>query len=239
MSKMKIEIWSDIACPYCYIGKRKLEMALARFDHKDDVELVWHSYQLDPSLPKVATNKSFYQYFADKYNMSIDQAMSNQQGVINIAKEVGLEYNYDKLIMANTGDALRLVKLAAESNLATEAEEVIFKAYFTEGKDISDRATLIALGTSIGLKAQDIEQMLDSDKYLQQIQADMDQAEQEFNLEYIPFYRLNNNQIIQGSISIDDYLKTLESAYKEWKTGTTSDNDIITGQSCSIDGVCS
>lgn len=239
MSKMQIEIWSDIACPFCFIGKRKLEMALNQFEHKDKIELVWYSYELDPSLPKKPTGKSFYQYLADKYNTTVDAAKAQQAKLINMAAEVGLKYDYDNLIITNTSDALRLVKFAAKYDLATEAEEVLFSAYFEQGKDISDKETLIILGASIGLESNEISQMLDSDKYYDKIRKDTERADEKFNLQYIPFYRLNYNQIIQGSIPVEDYLKAIQQAYSDWENGTSSNGDTISGQSCSIDGVCS
>lgn len=238
---MKIEIWSDIACPYCYIGKRKLENALEQFPHRDNVELVWHSYELDPNLPKEALESKIYGYFADKNNMSVNEAHEYMQRVAALAKEVGLDFDYDNLQVANTSDALRLVKLSAESNLATEAEEVLFDAYFVKGEDISDRETLVKLGTQIGLAQQDIEKMLDSNKYLTDIQKDIEYGENELGLEYIPLYIFNNKQIIQGSIEIEDYLKVLTESYAEWEQHgvSTETGEIISGQSCSIDGVCS
>jgi len=238
---MKIDIWSDIACPYCYIGKRKLENALEQFPHRKSVELVWHSYELDPDLPKEATSHSIYSYFAKKYEMTEAEARVTQTQVAKLAKEVGLDYDFDKLVVANTSDALRLVKLANESNLATEAEEVLFDAYFVKGLDISKRDVIVQLGTKISLKESDIQAMLDSDKYLVDIKNDIEYSENELKLEYIPFYVFNNKQIVQGSIPSEEYLKVLEEAYKEWQeNGVSSEKgEIITGQSCSIDGVCS
>lgn len=241
MSKMKIEIWSDIACPFCYIGKRKLEMALDKFPHRDNVELVWHSYELDPDLPKKAQEGTIYTHFAAKYGMSENEARETMGRTAALAKEVGLHYDLDKQIVANTSDALRLVKLAKESNLATEAEEVLFDAYFVKGKDVSDRSVLVELGVQIGLNEADIIAMLDSDKYLVDIKNDIEYSENELNLEYIPFYLLNNKEMIEGSIAIDKYLEVLEKAYAEWEqNGVSSEKgEIISGQSCSIDGVCS
>lgn len=241
MSKMKIEIWSDIACPYCYIGKRKLDKALDQFSHSKNIELIWHSYELDPQLPKKATSQSIYSYFAKTHNMSEEEARSTQAKVAALAKEEGLNYNFDKLIVANTSDALRLVKLANESGLATQTEEALFDAYFVKGLDISDRAVLVELGTKIGLKNDAISETLDSDKYLADIKKDVEYSENELNLEYIPFYIFNGKQVVQGSIASDDYLKVLNEAYAEWEqNGEASQRgDIISGQSCSIDGVCS
>lgn len=241
MDKMKIEIWSDIACPYCYIGKRKLETALAQFPHKDKVELVWHSYELDPDLPNEALESKIYEYFSIKYKMSYSEAQQDMESTAKLAKEVGLNYDYDNLIVANTSKALRLIKLAKESNLATEAEEVLFDAYFVKGMDISDEATLIQLGVSIGLEEKAISAMLNSDKYKAEIKKDIEYSENELNLEYIPFYLFNNKQIVQGSIPAEDYLKVLTEAYTDWTQNGVSEikGDIISGQSCSIDGVCS
>lgn len=243
MSKMKIEIWSDIACPFCYIGKRKLEKALSQFSNKDNVELVWHSYELDPSLPKEAYKLGMYNYFSEKYGVSVDEARTTMAKTAAIAKEVGLDYDFENLIVANTSDALRLVKLAKEQRLATEAEEVLFEAYFVKGLDISDRKTLVRLGISIGLKEEDIVSLLDSDNYLDEIKQDIEYSENTLNLEYIPFYLFNNKEMVEGSIEIEDYLKVLIKSYKEWEQGGESSGvdkgDMISGQSCSIDGVCS
>lgn len=237
---MKIEIWSDIACPYCYIGKRKLENALEQFPQRENIQLVWHSYELDPTLPKKASGEPHYVRLAKNYGISEAEAKLKSVEVIELAKEIGLNYNYDILINANTSDALRLVKLANESGLATEAEEVLFKAYFIEGKDISDRSVLLNLGKQIGVKEEDINKTLDSDKYLSDIKKDMEYSEQELKLEYIPFYVFNNKHIVQGSIPSEDYLNILTKSYAEWeKDGVASERgDVISGQSCSIDGVC-
>ncbi len=237
---MKIEIWSDIACPFCYIGKRKLEAALAQFPHKDKVELVWNSYELDPELPKEALESKIYGYFADKHNMSVNEAHETMERTAALAKEVGLNFDYDNLIVANTSDALRLVKLAKESGLATEAEEVLFDAYFAKGEDVSDKNVLVKLGTKIGLKEDDILKMLDSDKYLNEIKKDIAYSENVLNLEYIPFYVFNNEQMVQGSIPVEDYLEVLTKAYADWEKGISNNSgEIISGKSCSIDGICS
>jgi len=239
---MKIEIWSDIACPYCYIGKRKLEKALDKFPHKDNIELVWHSYELDPDLPKKASDISIYSYFAKKYDMAEEEARITQNKVAGIAKGVGLDYDFDNLIVANTSDALRLVKLAKELyNLSTEAEEILFDAYFVKGRDISDRRVLIELGAIIGIKDEVTAGMLNSDKYIKDIKEDIEYSENILNLEYIPFYIFNNKQKVEGSIAVEKYLEILEESYADWeKNGISSgDGEIISGQSCSIDGICS
>lgn len=241
MEKMKIDIWSDIACPYCYIGKRKFEKALAKFPHVDEVELVWHSYELNPALSKLALGKTFYQYMAEQHGTSENQEKAACEKLVAKAKEVGLNYNLDILIVTNTSDALRLIKLAKTFGLADQAEEVLFKAYFEDGKNISNKATLISLGRQIGLKENIIVELLEGDEFISDIKEDIRRSEDDFDLDYIPFYLFNNKDIIQGSLAIDEYLAVLEKSYNDWKTNGVSDGggDRISGQACSIDGVCS
>jgi predicted DsbA family dithiol-disulfide isomerase len=241
MKKMKIDIWSDIACPYCYIGKRKLEMALAKFPHADEVELVWYSYELNPALPKLALGRSIYQYMAEQHGKSENFERENCAKIAAVAKEIGLNYNFDALIVTNTSDALRLVKLAKKFSLADQAEEVLFKAYFEEGKNVSNKATLISLGKQIGLKEQIIVDLLEGDEFLADIKEDIRHSEDDLDLDYIPFYLFNNKDVIQGSLSIDEYLSVLEKSYNDWKSNGESKEkgDRLSGQACSIDGVCS
>lgn len=241
MEKMKIEIWSDIACPYCYIGKRKLEAALKLFPHSNEVEIVWHSYELNPSLPKTSLGKSIYEYMAEQHNSTIDVEKKNTESLIALARTVGLNYNLDKLIVTNTSDALRLVKLAKKYNLADDTEEVLFKAYFTDGKNISDRQTLIEIGINVGLSEEDIVKTLDSNEYLEEISQDIRYSEDKLDLEYIPFYLFNNKDIIQGSLSTEEYLDVLTKSFANWKENGVSQQggDRISGKACSIDGTCS
>lgn len=238
---MKIDIWSDIACPFCYIGKRKLEMALADFPHSDKIELVWHSYELNPSLPKKALDESIYSYFSRTHGGSEEDAHKNHEPIVQLAKTVGLEYDFDKTVVANTSDALRLVKLAATIDKASEAEEILFKAYFCDGKDISDRQNLVEWGKQLGLRDADITDMLDSEVYLNDIKQDIQYSENVLNLQFIPFYLFNNKHMIQGSLPNEEYLRILSQAYEEWEKGdiSTEQGESVSGQSCSIDGHCS
>ncbi|NDW09146.1 DsbA family oxidoreductase [Dysgonomonas sp. 520] len=240
MEKMKIEIWSDIACPYCYIGKRKMEKALAAFPFSDQVEIIWHSYELNPDLHKTGVDKPYSDYYAETFGLTADKTNAALNKVANLAKEVGLDYHFEKLIATNTSDALRLVKLAKKYNLATEAEEVLFKAYFTDGENIGDQSTLIRLGVGIGLPETEIVLLLNGDSFLDEIEKDIRRSEDILGLEYIPFYLFNNRDKIEGSIADDDYLKILTKAFDNWKINGVSDvsGDFISGQACSIDGKC-
>lgn len=242
MEKMKVEIWSDIACPYCYIGKRKFENALTKFAHSDEVELVWHSYELNPDLPKKALGKSYYEYFAEIHHSTVEEVKADLRELVDLAKSVGLDYHFEKLVITNTSDALRLVKLAKKYKLATEAEEVLFKAYFVDGENISDRATLVRLGTSIGLSEDEIVKLLDGDEFIVDIEADIRYSEDELDLEYIPFYLFNGKDIIQGSLAEEEYIEVLNKSYNFWKENGASKGgggDRHKGRACSPDGTCS
>ncbi len=222
MGKIKVEIWSDIACPYCYIGKRKFEKALEQFPQSNEVEVVWHSYELNPNQPKIDSLSEEQKKLSGKSGNHLE----------TLAAEVGLDYNLNHVVHTNTSDALRLVKLAKEKGLADQAEEILFKAYFTEGKSVSNRQVLLESGEAIGLDKKDVEAMLDSDRYLKEIKSDMAYSENVLHLEYIPFYLINDKITIEGSLSVEEYLKALESA--------ANDEDAnFSGKSCSIDGVCS
>lgn len=214
--KIKIEIWSDIACPYCYIGKRKLEMALEQLPQDIEVELIWHSYELHPDLPK-GNNGPVGEY----------------PEIEKLANEVGLPFRMGKAVKTNTMDALRLVKLAHTKGLATQAEEVLFRGYFIEGEDVSDRRFLQKKGEEIGLSADEVGILLDADTFEQEVKSDTTYGDEVLKLEYIPFYLINDKVRIEGSLAVEDYLRALQSAVREEGTQLKS------GRSCSADGVCS
>ena len=134
---MKVEIWSDIMCPFCYIGKRKFESALAQFEHKDDVDIVWKSFQLNPDM-KTEAGKNINQYLAEIKGWSVEQAKEMNDRVTEMAKQVGLEYDLNKAVVANSFNAHRLIQFAKNTGKGDAAEERLFKAYFTEGKNVDE-----------------------------------------------------------------------------------------------------
>lgn len=240
MAKMQIEIWSDIACPYCYIGMKKLESALADFPYKENIELVWRSFELSPELPKKAIEKSYYQYLSDTYGVTLDRARAMTHKTVQEAAKVGLVLDYEKLVVANTFDALRMVKLAARIDKATEMEDVLYEAYFTEGKDVSNQAVLLFLGEKVGLSKEEISRMLHSEELVEEVESDISIAEK-LNINYVPFYRLNGKHFVEGSIQVEEYIRVLSNAYAEWsgkQSGEDASGETIQGQSCTIDGIC-
>lgn len=236
MEKMKIEIWADIACPYCFIGKKKLENALRKFAHAGQVELVWHSYELDPGLKKEPTDTSYLDYYKDEKDI-VDE-------LYQLSEAVGIKLNFDKVIITNTSDALRTVKFARNYHFAAETIEAFFEAYFTNGECISDRKVITEIAKKVGLPVEELTKTLDSDEYIAELTQDISFSEDTLILQYIPFYLFNNKTIIQGSIPDEVYLETLEKSFADWSingVSTSEDKEFAfcyspnpSGLSCSI-----
>jgi len=210
---MKVDIWSDIRCPFCYIGKRKFEKALEQFPQRDKVEVVWHSYELDPGM-KTQTGVTIHDYLAQRKNISRESSQQLHRQVTETAREVGLTYNFDKAVIANSFDAHRLVQLAKLNGLGDVAEERLFRAYFTEGHDISDHLTLIILGDEIGLDGKLVKQMLDSDALTEEVRFDEKQA-REAGVNSVPFFVINDRYAVSGAQEPAVFLQTLEKAWQE------------------------
>ena len=212
---MKIDIWSDVRCPFCYIGKRKLEAGLEKFEFKDKVEIIWHSFQLDPSL-KNQPGKNVYDYLAEKKGQSRQWSVQMHEQVKQSAKQVGLTFNFDDAVIANSFDAHRLIQLAKSHQLGDAAEERLFKAHFTEGKNIGDYNTLIELGIDIGLEKAVIEQMLASNMFAAEVRNDENIA-QSIGIRGVPFFVFNEQYSISGAQPEDVFLKTLQQAWMEYE----------------------
>lgn len=212
---MKIEIWSDIMCPFCYIGKRKLELALEKFKYRDDVKIIWHSYLLQPYI-KYEEGKSIYNFLAESKGLEHEQVLSMTEHVTEMAQEVGLNFNFDKIVVANTFDAHRLTHFAASKGLQNEAEEQLFKAYFVEGKNIGDHQVLKDTGVALGLDGTELEGVLSSDQYIKEVKQDVAES-QSLNIRGVPFFVFNRKWGLSGAQPVETFLEVLEKAYAEEK----------------------
>ena len=210
---MKIEIWSDVACPWCYIGKRRFESAFAQFAHRDEAEVIWRSYRLDPHAPR-QSEKSVVEVLAAKYGVSRAQAAAMHDRVSGIAAQDGLDYHMDTVRYANTFDAHRLIHLAASHGMQQEAEERFFKAYFTEGKDLGDTETLVQLLAEIGVDAGETRTVLAGDKYADAVEADVQRAA-EFGIQGVPFFAIDEKYGISGAQPSDLFSEVLERAWSD------------------------
>lgn len=212
---MKVEIWSDVMCPFCYIGKRRFEKALENFSHKANIEVIWKSFQLNPAM-KTEPGKNINQYLAEVKGWSLSQAREMNERVTAMAKEVGLDYDFDKAVVANSFDAHRLVQLAKANGKADAMEEALFNAYFTQGKNIADPATLTALASGIGLNEEEIARVITSRDYAEQVEEDIYEARQ-IGVSGVPYFVLNDRYAVSGAQATETFAGALDKAYGEWE----------------------
>lgn len=214
---MKVEIWSDVMCPFCYIGKRHLEEALQDFDQKDEIEIIWKSFQLNPDLPEVAdTDKSVYQYLAEAKGMSYEQSVEMHRNVVEMAKKAGLDYNFDDAVVANSFKSHRLLQIAKEKGLGDDLEERLFSAYFIEGKDTSSDKVLIALGNEIGLSEEEVNHALTNEKYAKMVKDDI-QESRRIGVSGVPFFVFDRKYAVSGAQPPEAFIQVLERSVSEWK----------------------
>ncbi len=235
--KMTIQIWSDIVCPSCYIGKRKLESALFQFEDREHVEIIWKTFQLDPDFitdPK----KTLYPFLEESKGMSREQVMAAATQITAQAEKAGLTYNLEQAIPANSFLASQLSHLAKQHNLQNEAEEVLFKAYFTEGKNIDDLATLIQLGKEIGLDVAEVKTALATNKYAEETRQDILEATK-WNITSIPTFVFDEKLKVSGVQESSVLSEILKKAVADWKNEPIMQNAIVTeGQACKIGEDC-
>lgn len=223
-NKMKVDVWSDIMCPFCYIGKRHYETALKQFANGNEIEIVWHSFQLDPTIPMVNDKQqNVFEYLAGRKGISIEQSLKMHGGVLQMAKNAGLEFNLNKAIVANSFNAHRLIQLAKTRGKGDEAEEKLFLAYFVEGKDFGNQEVLVEIGKSIGLTDFEVNDALTNEDYAYSVNQDIQEA-QSLGIRGVPFFIFNRKHAISGAQPVEVFLKTLEKSYDEWKNVNTYSN---------------
>jgi predicted DsbA family dithiol-disulfide isomerase len=222
---IKVDVWSDIACPWCYIGKRRFEAALAQFPHADQVEVRWRSYELDPAAPRRGAGSrqpgTLTDRLAAKMGVSTAQVEQMNAQITALAREVGLDYHLDRAIPANTFDAHRLLHWAFEQGRQAELEERLFHAYFTEGLDVADHAVLAQLAGEVGLDPTAAGEVLgDANRYADAVRADIALAGQ-FGATGVPFYVLDRRFGVSGAQPTELFTQALTQAW-EAETGAAS-----------------
>jgi predicted DsbA family dithiol-disulfide isomerase len=205
LAPITVEIWSDVVCPWCYIGKRRFEAAVDQFD--GEVEVVWRSFELDPGAPAVREHTAT-EHLAAKYGMSVEQAQASHAKMTDLAAEEGLEYHFDRARGGNSFDAHRLIHLAAAHGKQAEAQERVMRGYFTEGLPIGDREALIALGDELGLDAR---AALESDEYAEAVRED-EMLAQRIGIQGVPFFVLGRRYGVSGAQPADVLVQALEQA---------------------------
>lgn len=233
---MKIEIWSDYVCPFCYIGKKQLEKAIEDTGYSGQVELVYKSYQLDPTTP-IDSHSTVYESLAKKYGMSLEKAKEMTMGVTERAKEVGLNYDFSNLMEENTLKAHRLVKRAEKQGDVTALVELLLHSHFIEGKRIGQDDVLLEIAEKVGLEREEVAKVLADDVYKNEVEADIQEGLQ-LGVRGVPFFVLNRKYGISGAQPQEVFEDTLRKVAEEeglrpsLKMAGTGDAGICTDDNC-------
>ena len=207
---MQIDIWSDVACPWCFIGKRRFETALGAWEHRDEVEVTWHSFQLDPTLPEHYDGTEV-EYLASRKGMPVEQVRQMFAHVTEQAAGEGLAYDFDRLVVANSLRAHQLLHLAKSVGRADEVKEALLSAHFEQGVDIGDIDALVAIGAAAGIGEQQIREALADERYVPAVRADIEQAQQ-LGVNGVPFFVFDMRLGLSGAQPASTFTQALERA---------------------------
>jgi predicted DsbA family dithiol-disulfide isomerase len=227
---MHVEIWSDIACPWCYVGKRRFEAALAAFEHRDEVRVTWRSFELDPHAPgERAGDRAAH--LAEKYGTSREQAIAMQDHMTDVAAGEGLDFRFDIARGGNTFDAHRLLHLAAAHGVQEALAERVFRAYLTEGELISDPEVLGRLGIQAGLPEEELRQVLASDRYAAEVRGD-EQTAASLGIMAVPFFVVDRALGASGAQPPEVLRGLLERGWADRSPLSV----VAQGETCAVDG---
>lgn len=212
---MKVEVWSDVMCPFCYLGKRKFEMALNQFEHSDEVEVVWKSFQLQPGL-ETDTSANIAEHLAEVKGFPVEQAKKMNAQLTEAGEQVGLTYNFDDIVVANSFKAHCFLHFAKTHGKQNEAKEKIFEAYFRDGKNIDDLAVLSQLVADLGLSSDDWKNALTSGELEKETRQDIYQAQQ-VGVTGVPYFVFNDKYSVTGAQQPETFLGALRQSFEEWQ----------------------
>ena len=240
---MKVEIWSDVVCPWCYIGKRRFEAALSRFDHREEIEVEWKSFELDPgawSATADETGPDYADRLAKKYSTTRAGAQKMLDSMTLAAAQEGLDFRFDLAVRANTFDAHQVIHLAAAQGLQDQVKERLLRAYFTEGEPVGDRAALVRLAAEAGLDVAEVEKALEKQEHAEAVRADEAEAAA-LGISGVPFFVVDRKYGVSGAQPADQLLQVLERAWSEAApsltmvgTGSAEGGDACGPDGCSI-----
>jgi predicted DsbA family dithiol-disulfide isomerase len=228
---MHVEIWSDIACPWCYVGKRRFEAALAAFEHRDDVTVTWRSFELDPTAPRERAVDGAT-HLAEKYGTSREQAVAMQQRMTDVAAEEGLEFRFDRARAGNTFDAHRLIHLAAAHGMQDAMKERLMRAYLTEGEPIGDPEALARVAIDAGLPEDEVRELLAGDRFGAEVRDDERTAAQ-FGIHAVPFFVVDRALGASGAQPSEVFAELLR---RGWETRSNAIPVVAGGEACGPDG---
>lgn len=234
---MRIEIWSDVVCPWCYIGKRRLEAALDRFEHKDDIEIEWKAFELDGSAQSATANAAaesngYAERLSVKYGQSLEQAQGMLDSMTAAAAGEGLDFRFDKAVRANTFQAHQVIQLAAAHGVQDAVKERLLRAYFTEGEAVGDTEALARLASEAGLDAGLVREALAEQSQAAPVRAEQDEAQQ-LGISGVPFFVIDRKYGVSGAQPADQLLQILRQAWTEKHPLT-----MVGAAGSEADGVC-
>ena len=239
---MKVEIWSDVVCPWCYIGKRRFEAALARFEHAGDVDVEWRSFELDPTTVSAdgpEEGRGHAELIAEKYGMPLDQARAAIASMTEAAAGEGLDFHLEDSVRSNTFDAHRVIHLAHARGRQDAVKERLMRAYFTEGLPVGSRAALAGLAAEAGLDHAEVTKVLAGDAYTDAVRADQDEA-RALGISGVPFFVVDRRYGVSGAQPTEQLLAVLERAWSERQpltmVGVPSTGGAADGDACGPDG---
>ena len=233
MAELRVDVWSDIACPWCYVGKRRLERALADFPHAEDVEVVWHAFELDPSAPKERDpSVSHVERIAKKYGLTTEQARQNSARLCETAQAEGLAFDFEHIRSGNMFDAHRLVHLGHARGVQGAVKERFLRAYLEEGALLSDHGTLLRLAVEAGLAESEVADVLASDQHAEAVRADEAQAH-ELGIGAVPCFVFDGKFAVSGAQPPQTLLSALHEAWGERKPRPA---ELAEGAACGPDG---
>ncbi|HBV14506.1 DsbA family oxidoreductase [Chryseobacterium carnipullorum] len=230
---MKIEIWSDVMCPFCYIGKNNFEQALEKLPFKNEVEVEWKSFQLDPTLDPLQPQNTI-EYFKEKKGLPADQTSQMIGQVAQMGKGAGIDFNFEKALIINTFSAHKLLHLAKKHGKANEMEEALFIAHFIDGKNVGDLEELISLAEKSGIDQEEARQALTSDQFDNEVNQDIQEAKNN-GISGVPFFILNGKYAVSGAQPIEVFADALQQTYKE-TVSAFKDLSKEGGAACDING---
>ncbi len=219
-ARLQVEVWSDLVCPWCYIGKRQLDLALEQFEHRDSVDVTWRSFELSPEAK--SEPHSLDDYLATERGMDAAEIAQRHERVTTIAADVGLDYRLDRAQVGNTFDGHRLIHLAADQGLQEAANERLLRAYMTEGRPISDRDTLAELAAEIGIDRAQAREALDTDLHAEDVRND-EQLARELGISAVPFFVFDRTYGASGAQPAEYLLAALVQSWAEHTTAAIAD----------------
>lgn len=227
---MKIEVWSDYVCPFCYIGKRRLEEALEQFTQADQVEVEFKSFELDPNAP-TNDSRTIYEALATKYGMPIEQAKGTTAQVAAQAREVGLDYDFENMVVTGTLDSHRLTHYAKTVGKEKELSEALLQAYFVDAKHIGNHDVLLEIATSVGLDSDAVREVLTTDVYTEEVRAEEKRAS-DLGITGVPFFVFDNKYGVSGAQPTEVFTQVLE---KVWSENNPTIQLLSNGATCTDD----